>query len=177
MRSDKRNDDFMIVLACEGICEVQLMQRLLESNSLLFGIKDILDRRPIHLRQPKSIMPLINILPIDEKIVFYRIGDTQKDEFDISCFGQTRRENISVFKVCTKPEIEVLIIINEKLYSDYLKVKSKIAPKQFVKDHLHDYTDFIDYINNHDLLWAIEEYKRIKQNNKDEMYLDDLIKK
>lgn len=165
----------MVVLACEGACEVYLMQQLLDNDCLIFNKKEILDRRPIHMRQPKEISALIDTLSVNEKIVFYRIGDTQKEDFSLSCFW-ARKENISVYKVCTKPEIEILIIINEHLHEEYMKTKSKVSPKQFVKTHIKDYVSFNDYIQNHDMIWSIKEYKRIKRNDKNELYIDDLLK-
>lgn len=161
---------------CEGSSEVQLITKLIEDGYFLFDKKDILDRKPIHARQPKTVMPLINILPISEDITFYRIGDTQKDEFDLSCFCGTRIEHIKVVKVCTKPELEILVIINEGLYKEYLKVKSKVSPKQFVKTNLTDYTNMGEYLENHSLLFAIKEYKRIKNKDEGELYLADLLK-
>ena len=166
----------MIVLACEGKCEVKLLTKLIENNCLVFDIKNILDRRPLHIRQPQSITPLINILPIEEDIIFYRIGDTQNDDFDLSCFGDIRKAHIVVKKICTKPEIEILIIISEGLFEEYNKHKSKMMPKQFVKSFVRDYIDFEHYIDSHDISYAIKEYKRIKNHKKDEFYLADLLK-
>ena len=166
----------MNVLSCEGPSEVQLIVILIENGDLIFTFDDILDNRPIHMRQPKTVLPLINILPPDEEIVFYRIGDTQREDFDISCLDQIRSEHVTVKKVCTKPEIEILIIINEHLYEEYMKVKSKMSPKQFVKAYIPGYTNFYDYISDHNMVWSIKEYKRIKQNDKDELYLSDLLK-
>lgn len=164
------------VLGCEGPSEVQLMLDLLDKGVLIFDKKEILDRRPIHFRQPREIAALIDTLPIDEEIVFYRIGDTQKDEYNLSYF-RARKDRITIIKVCTKPELEILIIINEGLYDEFLKEKSKTMPKQFVKTHVKDYTNFNDYLNAHDLRFAIDEYKRLKKNDKNEMCLADLIKK
>ena len=166
----------MIVLACEGKCEVKLLTKLIDNNCLIFDIKDILDRRPLHIRQPQAITPLINILPIEEDIVFYRVGDTQKDQFDLSCFGDIRNEHITIKRMCTKPEIEILIIINEGLFEEYNKHKSKIMPKQFVKTFVNGFVDFEHYIDTHDMVNAIKEYKRIKSHEKDEFYLADLLK-
>ena len=131
----------------------------------------------MHVRQPKTIAPLINILPIDESITIYRIGDTQKDEFDISVFGDTRSKNIKVIKICTIPEIEILIIINEDLFEQYKKVQNKMSPKEFVKTNVKGYKSFDDYIKSHNMVSAIKEYKRIKKHKKDEGYIADLLKK
>ena len=167
----------MIVLACEGNCEVELMSHLLDSEALSFNRQDILDHRPLYLRQPKSITPILNSLPIEEDILFYRIGDTLTDEFDIGCFGEIRKEHISVIDVCTTPEIEILIIINEKQYQEYIKVKSSKSPKEFVKENIKEHPSFKEYLKNHDIVWAIKEYKRIKKlKDKNDVYLADLLK-
>lgn len=164
------------VLGCEGQSEVQLITDLLEKEALIFDKKDVLDRRPIHFRQPREIAALIETLPIKEEIVFYRIGDTQKDEYNLSCFS-ARKNEITIVKVCTKPELEILIIINEGLYNQYLKQKSYMMPKQFVKIYVDGYTNIRDYLANHDLCFAIKEYKRLKKNDKNEIYIADLLKK
>ena len=166
----------MVAITGEGNCEVYLLNNLIERGCLIFSKKDILDRKVLHLRQPKMIAPVVNTLPIQEEITFYRVGDTQRDEFDLSCFGQSRKERITIKKICTKPEIEILIIINEGLYTEYLKVSSSVSPKEFVKNKVKKYTSFNDYIDSHDMVSSIKEYKRLKKHEKDELYLADLLK-
>ncbi len=165
----------MIILGCEGPSEVQLINALLEDDELVFDKSKILDRRPIHFRQPKEIVALINTLPIEEELVFYRIGDTQNDEYNLSCLS-ARKNRIKIRKICTKPEIELLVIINEHLYNQYLKVKSDMKPKQFVKINVSGFTSMDEYLKNHNMVWAIREYKRLKRNGKEELYLADLLK-
>lgn len=165
----------MVVIGCEGPCEVALVNRLLDDDLLKFDKKDILDRRPIHFRQPISIAPLINILPPEEPIIFYRVGDTQTDEYDLSCLS-SREHFITVHKVCTKPEIEILIIINENLYKEFLKQKSKKHPKEFVEENVKNYSGFADYAKKHDLSIAVKQYKSLKRHRKGEEYLADLLK-
>ena len=165
----------MIILACEGPSEVVLINKLLDDNALIFDRKDILDRRPIHFRQPKIIAPLINTLPIDEPLIFYRIGDTQKDKYDYSCLS-FRSDRITEYKVCTKPEIEILVIIKENLYEKYLKTKSKVQPKQFLKNEFNGLGSFSDYILKNDMIDAIKKYKNLKRHKKDEMFLAELLR-
>lgn len=163
------------VLGCEGKSEVALMNQLIDNGLLIFDKKELLDMRPIHFRQPKDIAALIDILPINEEIVFYRIGDTQRDEYDLSCF-RARENHIKIIKVCTTPEIEILAIINENLYCEYLKVKSKMTPKQFAKDKIDGFESFAKYVEGHNMEYAIREYKRIKLVEKREICLADLLK-
>lgn len=42
----------------------------------------------------------------------------------------------SVERCCTRPELEMLLIIAEDLVSEFEKTKSKIKPKQFCKEHI-----------------------------------------
>ena len=165
----------MIVVGCEGNEEVYLIEFLLEKGYLSFERKDILDRRPIHFRQPKDIAPLIDILPINTNLTFYRIGDKQNDDYDFKCF-KLRENYIQTFRICTLPELEILVIINEGLFDEFLKDKSQIMPKQFVKEHIRGYTNIKDYLANHDLKDAILKYKSLKRHNKDQFYLADLLK-
>lgn len=167
-----------IGLLCEGNSEVQLMQYLLDKNALIFSKEQIIDRRPIHARQGKKIKPIIDSMPIDVDIVLYRIGDTLKEKFDLSCFGEKRKSHITIIDINTKPEIEILIIIKEGLYNEYLKLKSKIKPKQFIKQYLKEYSNFNDYLLQNNLILAIKEYKRLKhsnKNNRNNIFLADII--
>lgn len=83
---------------------------------------------------------------------------------------------MKVYKVCTKPEIEVLVIINEGIYPEYIKNSKKYRPKSFVNSKLKDF-DIESYFYSNDLSNAIREYKRLKKHNKDELYLADLLTK
>lgn len=113
-----------ILLACEGQSEVFLLNSLIEKSYLNFKYPLLLDE-PIRLRQLAEIAPIINALPINEEIIIYRVGDTLKEDFDLSKF-KMRINHMKVYKVCTKPEIEVLVIINEGIYTEYIKKKQEI---------------------------------------------------
>lgn len=161
-----------ILLACEGQSEVYLINNLIERGYISFT-EPLMLEEPYHLRQLKEISPIINSLPIDEKIVVYRIGDTLKDEIDLSCF-KLRQDNIKIYKVCTKPELEILIIINEGWYKEYQKESKEIGPKSFVNQRIPNY-DPKSYFATNDIIGSIREYKRLKKHSKDELYLADFI--
>lgn len=118
-----------ILLACEGQSEVYLLNGLIKRGYLVFPCPLLLDE-PIHVRQLSPLAPIINSLPVDEDIIVYRIGDTLKDKLSLTNF-KLRSEHILSYKYCTKPEIEVLVIINEGLYKEYLKKKIQLTPKDF----------------------------------------------
>lgn len=83
-----------------------------------------------------------------------RIGDSQNDELKIP--NDLKKRITKITKCCTKPELEILLIINEGLYSQYLKVSSKESPKVFSKKNIvyrgkrYDNSTqfFIDYYEN-----------------------------
>ena len=92
------------------------------------------------------------------------------------------KENI--YKYCTKPELEIMLIIHENMVKEFNK--SNRTPKSFAKDKIklngrkYDQSnEFLEsyYSNIDDLINDIIEYKRIKKDhNKDELYLADLLK-
>lgn len=163
-----------IILACEGGSEVHLIKNLIKRSYLNFGDNLFMDE-PICLRQLKEVKPLIAALPLEEEITVYRIGDTLKDVLSLTGF-EARSKYIKSYKICTKTEIEILVIINENLYSDYLKVYRTKRPKEYIKEKIPNFS-LTEYLESHDLFDAIGKYKKLKKHKKDELYLIDLIEK
>ena len=158
---------------CEGNSELYLINDLIKKGYIVFE-HELLGDKPHHVRQLRQLSPLINSLPIDEEILVYRIGDTLTDKLSFDGF-ELRKEKMQVFKYCTKPEIEILIIINENLLEEYNKVSSKISAKSFIKPYMKK-CSISDYFESHNVVNSIKEYKRIKTHNNDEFYLADLLK-
>jgi hypothetical protein len=161
-----------ILLACEGKSEVYLLNGLIQRGYITFKCPLLLDE-PVHLRQLDEISPIINLLLVNEEIVIYRIGDTLKDELSLSKF-KLRAKNITIYKYCTKPEIEILVIINEGLYDEYLKTSKNTKPKSFLSEHMPSFNPK-EYFLENDMSEPLKEYKRIKKHKKDELYLSDLL--
>lgn len=165
-----------IVLACEGECEVKLIFSLIEKKQLVFE-NQIFMNEPQKIKQINKLpfKAIINTLPNEEQIVVYRIGDTLTDELSLKGL-EARIPYITIYKICTKSEIEILPIINENLYKEYLKTKANVFPKEFAKQNIKNF-EFNDYIDSHDMLYCIKEYHRLKKktHNKDELTLFELI--
>lgn len=82
----------------------------------------------------------------------------------------------------------MLLILNENLMKDYLKVKSKISPKDFAKSKItykgHKYDNstqfFKEYYggeeNKGKLVRNIKEYRKYQTNKRGEKYFADLLK-
>lgn len=87
--------------------------------------------------------------------------------------------------ISTTPELEILFIINENLYKEYEKVKSKVKPSVFYKMHNKNYKkqkkfvyDYFSKMTNKEIFNLFQKYvkkygKNLKRGQKN---LLELIK-
>ena len=180
-----------ILLLCEGKNEEEILNILLDDDSLIFSRDDLIERRPFPIPYNiKTPFIISSIKHYGEPIDIVRVKDSQQDQIkipqDIKKYASADR----VYDYCTKPEIEILLIINEGLMSEYNKVKNKISPKDFAKSNImydgknyDQSTEFYSrYYRGHEnkdkLIQNIRDYKSIhKHKSKRERYLADLLKK
>lgn len=174
------------LLMCEGNNEETIMNLLLDYNKLEFNRDDLIGLRPYHLRNLNSAMIKSELKHYNQPVIIYRIGDTQNDELKIPPELKNIILKENIFRYCTKPELEILMIINENLFSKF--GKSKMDAKEFAKENIiyngrryNQSSKFIDnYYKEKNINHLIEnllEYKRIKKHKKGELYLADLLKK
>lgn len=175
-----------LLILCEGPNEKAIIDILLEADRLRFTPDDLLGLVSYHARQisSSSVVKLaLSLYP--GKVDILRVGDTMSEKLRIPSdyVGKIH----SVKKYCTKPELEMLLILSENLLPEYEKVKSKIKPKTFSKNNIiynrqryNNITAFyhIYYGKNVDLLVdSIHAYRRSHGAHKqDEHYLADLLK-
>lgn len=162
------------LLACEGPSEVILIHSLVKYGHFP-SLSRFVMGMPLVVRQLTRYIPVINTIPIEEEIYLYRIGDTQKDELSLSGL-ELRESHIHEERYCTRPEIEILVIINEGLLDQYQKRKSKQSPKSFVKERFKGF-HIEEYFEEHDMFDAILEYRRIWKKRKGDLFLADLLDK
>ena len=120
---------------CEGPNEKTVIQILLENDCLIFSEDDLVGLTPYHARQIQTsgqVRAELNMYP--GKVEVIRVGDKQSDNFKIPT--EYRGKIISVEKYCTKPELEMLLIIGEGHFEKYEKVKSKMKPKEYAKKYI-----------------------------------------
>ncbi len=174
------------LLMCEGANERELIRILLEHNCLFFNENDLLGLTPYHARQIKNstiVKTELNMYTGSVEII--RVGDKQNDELIIP--KEYQEKIISVKKYCTKPELEILLIINENMLDEFEKVKSKTKAKDFAKKYIqynHRKYDnssmfYREYYDNRIelLVKAIISYSKYNgSHNKDEHYLKELLK-
>ena len=173
-----------ILVMCEGANEEKIIEMLLDSNKLKFTRDDLIGRKPYNVRQLNNPFIKSELKRYNRCVTIYRIGDKQSDKLTIPKDLKNIVFKENIYKYCTKPELEVLLIINEKMYNKYQK--SKNSPKEFAKGniiynrrHFDQSTDFLNdyYINRVDnLVNNLIEYKKLKKHDKDELYVADLLK-
>lgn len=174
------------LIMCEGPNELEVIRILLRHNFLKLTEDDLLGLIPYHARQIKNsgiVQAALNIYP--GKVAVLRIVDKLNEKLQIPELYQGKI--VSVEKYCTKPELEILLIISEGLMKEFEKVKSKEKPKDFAKrtiklghrpykNNTSFYTEY--YGRKPDLLVSsIKEYRhKMGSHRKDEHYLEELLK-
>ena len=103
-----------ILIMCEGPNEKIIMDILLSNECLNFSQDDLLGLTTFHARQISSSGQVRTELNMFQgKVDVYRIGDTQSDKLSIP---KDYKDKIGeIRKYCTKPELEMLLIIAEGL--------------------------------------------------------------
>ena len=122
------------LIMCEGTNEEKLVELLLDNNKLKIKRSKLIGLKPYNIRQLNNPTIINELIRYGERVIVYRIGDTQKDKLKIPIILKNIISSKDIYKYCTKPELEILLIINEELYQDYLK--SKKRPKDYAKEKI-----------------------------------------
>ena len=163
------------LIMCEGTNEKTIIELLLEHNKLAFTQDDLINLEVYHARQ---FVPYITseVKHYSGDIKVLRIGDKQSDILKIP---QEISHDKNIYKCRTSYELEILLIINEGLFKEFLKVKSKVSAKDFAKEYIKYNGKFYDgscefwqnyyhrRINN--LVNNIKECKRLTKLKKNEI--------
>ncbi len=173
------------ILMCEGKNELTVLNLLLGHDKLIITPNELLGLVPYQARQLDKSPQILGMMNIyTEDVIIYRIGDKMTDELRIP--KQIKKRVIREEKYCTLPELEILLIISEEKYNEYIKQKSKITPKKFAKMYIkcnrmrYDNSSLFyeKYYQDIDkLVQAIQQYSVLhKTHKKDEHYLIELLK-
>lgn len=176
-----------ILLMCEGQNEEVLLNILLNSNVLKFTRDDLIGRKPYPIRQLTHPVIKTELKHYNSEVKIYRVGDKQTDKLVIPSELKNIIHKDNIYKYCTKPELEMLLILSEKMEKEYEKVKSTETPKIFAKKNIkyngRKYDQSAQFLemyygsNVKRLIDSIKKYKKYKkQHNKDELYLADILK-
>lgn len=174
------------LIMCEGPNELEVIRILLENDKLIYTSNDLLTLIPFHARQIASSSAVKTALNLYHgPVTVLGVGDTQNEKLKIPV--QYKDQIAEVKKFCTKPELEMLLIISEDLVSEYEKQKSSVTPKSFCKKYIsynrkrydNSTAFYRDYYGNRVnlLVDAIKKYKQLKgKHGRDEGYLCELLK-
>lgn len=172
-----------IACICEGGAERAILDLLLDNHKLIFERKDLLEEEVLRCRSGKEFEERYLRKGFAEKITIYRILDSRSERFNLS---KAYKQKVDVKNVITAPEIEKLIICNEKKYKDYERearknprLKPSIYCKSILKLNNVKSYDFVkEYFSDMQvLLDALHEYRRVSKVRADEMTIWDLLRK
>lgn len=172
-----------IACICEGGAERAILDLLLDNHKLIFERKDLIEEEVLKCRSGKEFEERYLRKGFAEKITIYRILDSRSERFNLS---KAYKQKVDVKNVITAPEIEKLIICNEKKYKDYERearknprLKPSIYCKSILKLNNVKSYDFVkEYFSDMQvLLDALHEYRRVSKVRADEMTIWDLLRK
>lgn len=173
------------LLMTEGSDEKAFLEVLKEKNLLCFSEEELLMDGIYHKRQMDTqIKAYLQQLPCKDSVDIYRVGDKLTDEIRIPQSVSTSKIRAK-YKVCTLPEFEILLILYEGLYGEFLKQKSKKKPSEFYKEKHKDYhkqvsyiTDYFSEMSDNQIKDLIHLYVKERGNThkKDQLTLNVLIK-
>ena len=114
------------LVMCEGSNELEVVRILLANNRLIFGEDDLLGLTPYHARQLSNsqVRTELNMYPGNDVLIM-RVGDVQNENLKIP--SDYKEKIMDIKKYCTKPELEMLLIISEGLVSEFEKTKSSVS--------------------------------------------------
>lgn len=174
-----------ILLMCEGKNEERLMELLLDSKKLIFTRDDLIGRKPYNVRQLKNPFIKNELKLYNNPVMIYRIGDKQDEKFPIPNDLKHIVSKDRIYKYCTKPELEILLIINENLYKEFQKnnKKAKTFAKEKITYNKEKYDQSTKFLEKYyggkrieRLVDNLKKYKKLKKHKQDELYLANLLK-
>lgn len=166
-----------IACICEGAAENAIIDLLLDNHLLIFEREDLLEEAVIRCRDGQTFESRYLRKGFNDKVSVIRILDSRRENFRL---GKAYQGKVDVINVITAPEIEMLIILNEKRYDAFKKSGKK--PSDYCKEDLRmksvkSYQFVSEYFSNTDILVsAIKRYTEISKVRKGEFTLLDILK-
>ena len=180
--SEFLNDKY-IICSCEGTAEEAIIDLLLDNSVLCFSRDTLVDNQITRLRKADKIAEEFLNREYQKDIAILRIIDRDKDKFKLPRI-YTEHHRIEIFDVVTKPEIEILHIIDEDLLTNFIKARThdkNLKPSEFCKSHFGKNVknkDFIEYFYASDIEKLINAIKNYAKNDYSSKYsLNDLLSK
>ncbi len=172
---DTLQDKYILCL-CEGAAELDIMNRLLDRNLLVFTRNDLIEETLHHRKKARDIEERFLGLSYKKEVVILRIIDSKNEQLKL---GKAYKDRFEIFDVRTKPEIEILIIIDMGDLEKFYKAKSKQKPSEFCKDRykhkkMKQSGFMTEYFDDDRLVKALKTHK--KRCGKKVITIYDLLK-
>lgn len=175
------------LIMTEGTDEKAFLDVLLDKGMLKFNKEELLFETIFHKRKlDTELVAYIQQVSNDTKIIIYRVGDKLSDKLsipkEIKLYMQDKITKIK--DIIISPEFEILFIINEGLYKDYEKVKSKYKPSEFYKRINKDYNkqasfvkDYFNKMSKEEINELLKEFlsKRKRTIGKDKYTIEEIV--
>ena len=163
----------IVACICEGGAETAIIDMLVDNNLLVFTREQMLNEEVIRCRSAKVFEQRYLRKEFKSKITVLRVLDSHSYEHKVD----------NIINVVTSPEIEMLLILAEDKYEEYMKKSSSMSPSVFckqvlkMKDKIKSREFVREYFADIDMLVStIQEYKKKRILKKGEIYLADLLK-
>lgn len=169
-------DGAYVLCLCEGGAEMAIMNMLLDEERLIFEREDLISEKIYPRMRARDVEKKFLNRTYSRPVVILRIIDSKRENFKL---GKAYFERFKVQTCLTKPEIEILIILDADVLEEFYKVKSTTKPSVFCKTRLN-HKDIKskyfmrDYFDVERLLSVIKKYKEVSK--KDHYMLYDLVK-
>lgn len=152
------------------------MRVLAEAEAFVFPSANI-----VGIVKNRSVKPVEQLLgyEYDWPVTVLRVVDTATERFNL---GNLYKDRFPVVSVLTKPEIEILVIINEGKWASYQKLKSRVKPSDYCKrelcmPHVKSRSFLESYWDADSLVKACFEYCRLRKRSKGELFIADVLKR
>lgn len=178
-----------VICVLEGNAEESIIEKLLDNDKLIFRRNDTsedgkLIRNFTQIRKSKNFTEKYLTRDYGESHVnILRIIDSKSEKFNLPRIYHERiaDKNIRIFDILTRPEIEILVIINEGKYNEFTNRRGGEKASSYCKGELKlkdikNKKGISNYYRNIDeLVNSIKEYNRLHSHN-DEYCLCDLLR-
>lgn len=177
-----------VICISEGSAEEAIIKKLFDNDKLIFKSDDLygedkLIRSFSRTRKGRNFARENLQMDYGEQHVnIVRILDSKNEKFNLGKEYEERIESgeIRIFNILTRPEIEILIIINEGHYSNFTNKSKGIDANNYCKVELNmkevKRKSFVSnyFYNVEILINSIQDYKKL-HSKKSELSLCDLL--
>lgn len=164
------------IFVCEGVCERYIVEKLLEDGLLVFPPEQV--RAVTNIRGAKRIQSEFLDFDYEWPVSIIRLLDSKRENFKL---GRLYKDRFEVCNVYTRPEVEMLNIIDKGQFAQYTnKFRSSMKPSMYCRDilglgNVKDEGFPESYWSTESLVAAIMGYKRLMRLDKGELCLADLL--